>query len=944
MKRHCWIFFLLCLLISCNPSRPRSFDQKDLVWISEDGGERNQYLYFKKSVHLSEGEKIQSANLHLYADSRYALYVNGRYMGFGPARSFHTHPYYDTYDLSNYLVPGENCIVAKVLNNGMMTFQLFDYHGAFAAWGKLQTNHKEVSFQSLEWKIMPSKGYDKTAPRFSFAAGPIENWDSTLDTGWLDCGELKNLPSPVVLKNASNWGDFAPRPIPQLTHVEVLAQPYRNGFYLSEQEELHSFRHPVPDMSREDYSTNQSALLHTQIYSPKNQIVEMGLWWGNYYLNNEPIRDNQLLKENTYRKTYALHLKKGWNSFVSNHTILWGTWDFYMAFPKKANLKLAVDAQENSATKFRYVVTDIEKGKQIEAADYSREDELFSRFEGKWIEVSNDVDANQPARDLAWLEPDTTQVLPHAQLKRAPVILTPRGKGVSLFYKMDEIQLGQFFVEGKFPEGTKIDIGFSEELDPEGYPWLYKRYQIGAGLRFVADGTTQRFTSFKPYGAKFLQVNFTDFTEPIQLNKVGMLRMVYPFETKGSFYSNDTIMNKIYEAGWRTLQLCAEDSYTDTPFRERGLYAGDIIPEMAITMAMSGEMRLVEHSLRIFQDMYHEEMYEGVPNRHNDYPWITLLAADYLMQYTGNESYKGEFYENYKALAMNYLKKYKQPDGLIFAEKVFIEWTNINKQEAAMTAYQSVVYKSLTILEEWALSLDKKEDAVFFSKEAIALKEKIISILWNEEKSAFHDGIKEDNLIEDYHITSTIWPMLYGVLPQEKHQKALSRIITEIQDIGLVSRKRKITTYSSFYLLALLYDKGEVEQAERFMKKHWTAMALHSDRPTTWENFDIDGQQGTSSHAWSGHPTYFMATEVLGVNLGYQRSFNPKIIEISPNSVLLDEASGSVAHPSGVVGVSWKVVGSQLKMKVRVPKGVPTTIIPRGRLATLELVLDRQEY
>ncbi|MEN1785584.1 MAG: trehalase family glycosidase [Bacteroidota bacterium] len=940
------LFLVIALLLTWpNYGQEIPSQQGALVWASPEGGQRNEYLFFKRKFVLAPGETITKATLHLYADSRYALYINGQYISFGPARSYHANPYFDSYDIADYLVEGDNCIVVKVLHNGMVTYQLFDYKGAFAAWGELKTDKKTVSLQSLQWKVQPSKGYDRSAPRFSFAAGPIENWNVSEDEGWNNCELQEGWKSPVLLADSSPWGAFLPRPIPPLINKPYLAEPYDQAYALDTTLQIHAFRVPTKDETPKDYNTRPSAVAYTYIYSPIAQQVQMGLWWERSFVNGKPLTDRAVVAENRFRKTFLVDLKQGWNTYHAAYDVLWGSWDFYMQFPKKAGLRLSTTKDlEGDTALAHYKLPQGEAPLWYSQIPRTPFKTILEEVGSQWTLHPQGNNANHPARDLVWNGKDTLRTMGTATILGKSFQIQEGEKGISLYFKMEEIQLGCFFIEGRFPKGTVLDLGFSEEPNAQGFPWLYKRYQIGAGIRFVTDGTTERYESFKPYGAKYLQLNISGTNAPFTLDKVGMMRMVYPFETKGAFHSSDTIFNKTYEAGWRTLQLCAEDSYTDTPFRERGLYAGDFLPELAITMAVSGDMRLARHSLSLFQDMYRSEMYEGTETRHHEFVFITLLSADYLWRYLKDKDIITQYYENYKALLEQTLALRKRENGLIYAKGVFLEWTTINKTDAQMTAYQAVIYKSLRILQEWAEVLGKVAEANYFAQEAAALQKAVLKELWYQEEHRFYDGIQSGDPIQDYHITSTIWPMCYGLLPKAEQAQALKAILAEIQDIGNVTRQRKITTYSSFYLLCLLYQNDEVAAAEQFIKKHWAPMALHSERPTVWENFDIGGLQGTSSHAWSGHPTYFMATETLGVNLGFYKPFDADTIEIHPRSELLSQAAGTVTHPRGLVSLSWKIQGNDLILKVKVPKDVPTTIAPKGRLASLNLVLEKETY
>jgi alpha-L-rhamnosidase len=56
--------------------------------------------------------------IHVSADNRYRLYVNGKYVCYGPSIGDINHYRYETVDIAKFLVKGENCISAEVVNFG----------------------------------------------------------------------------------------------------------------------------------------------------------------------------------------------------------------------------------------------------------------------------------------------------------------------------------------------------------------------------------------------------------------------------------------------------------------------------------------------------------------------------------------------------------------------------------------------------------------------------------------------------------------------------------------------------------------------------------------------------------------------------------------------------------------------------------------------------------
>ncbi|MCC7435431.1 MAG: family 78 glycoside hydrolase catalytic domain [Methanoregulaceae archaeon] len=61
-----------------------------------------------------------ASQIRVSADNRYKLYCNGKLVGMGPQRGDARHWFYETYDLTPFLVDGENELIALVWNFGWM--------------------------------------------------------------------------------------------------------------------------------------------------------------------------------------------------------------------------------------------------------------------------------------------------------------------------------------------------------------------------------------------------------------------------------------------------------------------------------------------------------------------------------------------------------------------------------------------------------------------------------------------------------------------------------------------------------------------------------------------------------------------------------------------------------------------------------------------------------
>jgi len=73
-------------------------------WIWDKSGEhpRNYWLAFRRT--FERPDNIESAVLHITADSIYTIFINGKHIGFGPVRTWPFEQFYDTYSVKDYLV------------------------------------------------------------------------------------------------------------------------------------------------------------------------------------------------------------------------------------------------------------------------------------------------------------------------------------------------------------------------------------------------------------------------------------------------------------------------------------------------------------------------------------------------------------------------------------------------------------------------------------------------------------------------------------------------------------------------------------------------------------------------------------------------------------------------------------------------------------------------
>jgi len=158
--------------------------------------EKNLHVYLRKTFDLAS--QPRSAPAYVTADSRYRLYVNGQFVGRGPARSYPRFQYYDVYDLAKYLKPGKNVVAAVVHYYGEATaFYLpgkagvlsvgngpkaMPGKGGFLFQCDVESANEKITVKSDEtWKVQLAQAWKQDMPRINFSLGFIEVFDARKD-------------------------------------------------------------------------------------------------------------------------------------------------------------------------------------------------------------------------------------------------------------------------------------------------------------------------------------------------------------------------------------------------------------------------------------------------------------------------------------------------------------------------------------------------------------------------------------------------------------------------------------------------------------------------------------------------------------------------------------------------------------------------------------------
>ena len=205
-------------------------------WISAAGASPYDYgvYHFRRTLKLAAAP--QSFLIHVTADNRYKLYVNGELVSFGPARGDLYHWRYESVDIARYLKPGKNVLAALVWNFGAhaAVAQITNETGLLVQGDNAAERIVDTGDQ---WKGIRDEGYRPAAPdpemsRFYYAAGPGDQVDASrypwgweqpeFDDGRWPAAAVGSAGAPRDMQDGPNRWMLVPRSIPPM---ELKPQP-----------------------------------------------------------------------------------------------------------------------------------------------------------------------------------------------------------------------------------------------------------------------------------------------------------------------------------------------------------------------------------------------------------------------------------------------------------------------------------------------------------------------------------------------------------------------------------------------------------------------------------------------------------------------------------------------------------------------------------------------
>lgn len=506
-------------------------------------------------------------------------------------------------------------------------------------------------------------------------------------------------------------------------------------------------------------------------------------------------------------------------------------------------------------------------------------------------------------------------LLDHKKLTMGyPELLFSKGKNADI-----KIRYAEALFDNNFLKGNRNQI--------EGKN-IYGLYDV-----VKADGGNNRL--FRPSwirAFRFVQLNITTAQESLIIHDFYNNFTAYPLEEKAHFESNDTTLQNIWQASWRSLQLCARETYFSDAYFEQMQYIGDTRVQALATIVVSGDISLFKNALRQFdesripegltQSRYPARELQIIPT----YSLIYIaMVHDYFM-YTDDLNFVNELLPGVQSILAWFEAKIDDT-GLL----THLDWWNFcdwaPEFSAGIPPGADDGYSTLVTLQ-YVYALQKAAEIFEYVKKAEIAETYLAQA--DRTKKSIRENCFEENVgmyaetpdKKQFSQHSNIFAILTDTHPRQEQQNLMAKILDNPDLI-------QTTLYFKFYLFEALSHCGFGERYSQQLNPWRDFIKLGL---TTFPEENSEKPR-SDCHPWSASPCYHLLSLTAGIRPA-QSGF--KKVKIEPQLGNMEYINVTYPHDLGTIEVNLQKTQTGIKGKITLPEGVDGIFSWQGKFVDLK--------
>jgi len=956
------------------------------IWHPKSEWTVNFHFFARKVFEIDS--PVTTAELHISAMTDCQLFLNGKFVGRGPTPGHPWQPFYDTYSIADRLQKGENIIGVVCHNYGIGVHWQPKGQGGLIVQLEMETQAGRKTLVSDEtWKVKKADCWAQNSPRMFWSCGFTETFDfRKYDRNWLtpNC-DANGWEKPELFGKhpAKLWLNLIPREIPFLIEEEqkpVFAEKGRletKGFHAISFDGIIS-----PGENRIGYAQTyfhtgkeRKVILNIscddafKVLLNDNVVLEQGydeeyartrIWYG-----RDEYEQHHYGMGLVRNESETITLKPGWNKILVAVDQGTGGWGFSLSFKDPATGK-PIDfpfsnIKDKNRMKWTLAGPYESSGMNDSLQNILREiiapalpEETFPNGRvGQPCPTDLSGGTGCPAlpklkSPVIEMDPfDYGQVTDYSGLMQAEERngITPAGGAIELgagqfcIISFDKLKSGFPCLEIDSQDEAVLDVGYGFVLRDDKKITLQGRINYVDRI-YTAKGR-QKWERFQRISGRYMHVSCRKGSK-VRL-KALIKNISYPAAYVDAFESSDPMIDRIWETSKYTLSILMQYSFMDCLRREEGNCNGNTFNyAMRAAACGFGDYKLSKRAYNlVMQTREKSGWFYGLgatsPNNHSTGQplWWIVWAADYYT-FSGDAFLIRETYDvlvNY----LRYVSKMSDLHGLLECKnRYYLEgqghiWLDDaapmynDFMEGELFSHNILYFAALNSMAFLADELGFAEDAAFYKRKALRVKQACNERFWDKTKNLYVDWRKEKEISEVSSHVFLIAALYFDLCDTEKAEKVLSYLCDDLGGAAGEFEKYQVNLGFYYYFLEVLFRAGRDDMAVNLMKAYYgrwlelgaTTFGEHFNLSQYKDKPSLDEEYEVNIFGVSAYPHFH--SNILGIKPA-KPGFKEIVIEPHPGG--LRSAKGSLHIPQGEVKISWKADEPVFILEAQLPPNI----------------------
>ena len=605
------------------------------IWLSDDTRKDNRRVFFRKEFLLPETSEF--VKLQISALPFYHVYLNGEHVGYGPSSATYLKCFVDSYDVTQYLVPGINTLSVIVMDQNQRNWHTHPYPPK--VWCRVLAGEVTAVQTDKTWKVREADCYLRRQPRCHFGMDEMEkvNLNSELngwnangydDRTWETARELspfaESLPKPV----------FSAIPPFLWTESETFEANLSGSFSDASAFTFYTYG---------NFATLQPGNYAAEIFAscPADVDVQMNISSDDpfvIFLNDDPVASGTATRQlDQYEQpdsprtglevlqSVMIHLKVGWNRFLCFQEVSPESMGMMLMFPNvpKSDLTFRRDSSVESLSGWR-ICGPLRTPLSFSSASFSMQDRDNTVSSLPLPEHINDISA----------------YLGNCQFTaRKQGRIAGLREGEFAVYDLGEFRYGFPILDLDGSSGDIVDITCGLSLSGDAVSSIGPLGRMTDTL-LLGDGMNS-WMRLVPRGARYIMISVrkaAGFVVPVLRFSAAYSELAGDCD----FSCSDETFNAVWKKALASLRHCVNQNIIDDPCGRRC----QALPEAYIYSRtlnyLFGGQEITERALREFAEAQLENgmimkiVPSGVYSFSPDTALLWVLWLENLWDHTGN--------------------------------------------------------------------------------------------------------------------------------------------------------------------------------------------------------------------------------------------------------------------------------------------------------------------